>query len=89
VENAASTQGQNGQGITAAALEKCRPLLDGMENRDLIYSIMLLNSRPTGNAELSSERNLARAYLESQASGRATNQVYAAISGMALRAFEA
>ena len=88
VETAAASQGHHGEGVSATALRQCRPLLDGMENRDTIYSIMLLGSSP-GSSELTSERELAKRYLESQANGRATNQVFATISGMALRAFEA
>ncbi|KAK6380937.1 hypothetical protein LTS17_005138 [Exophiala oligosperma] len=87
VENAATSQGPNGNGISPTAVQQCRPLLDGMENRDIIYSIMLLGSRTTGNGDLTSERELAKRYLESQANGRATNPVFATISGMALRAY--
>ncbi|KAL6251194.1 hypothetical protein RBB50_001402 [Rhinocladiella similis] len=87
VETAATSQGPNGEGISPAAVQQCRPLLDGMENRDIIYSIMLLGSRANGNGDLTSERELAKRYLESQANGRATNQVFATISGMALRAY--
>jgi len=88
VEVAAASQGRSGEGVSAEVLRRCRPLLDGKENRDTIYSIMLLGSR-RGNGDLTSERELARRYLESQTTGRATNQVFATISGMALRAFEA
>ncbi|KAJ9606566.1 hypothetical protein H2200_008574 [Cladophialophora chaetospira] len=87
VEAAAATQASSGIGLSPAAVRQCRPLLDGMENRDIVYSIMLLASG--GNGDLTSERELAKRYLETQANGRATNQVFATISGMALRAFEA
>ncbi|KIW12941.1 hypothetical protein PV08_08128 [Exophiala spinifera] len=87
VETAATSQGPNGEGISRAAVQQCRRLLDGMENRDIIYSIMLLGSKTNGNGDLTSERELAKRYLESQANGRATNQVFATISGMALRAY--
>ncbi|KAK4943867.1 hypothetical protein LTR10_016583 [Elasticomyces elasticus] len=87
VEAAAASQVVPGQGISPAEVRQCRPLLDGMENRDIIYSIMLLGSRTSGNGDLTSERELAKRFLESQANGRATNQVFATISGMALRAF--
>ncbi len=87
VETAAASQGPSGEGVSPSAVKQCRPLLDGMENRDIVYSIMLLGSRTNGNGDLTSERELAKRYLESQANGRATNQVFATISGMALRAF--
>lgn len=86
IQDAAASQDQGDQGISATA-QQSRPLLDGMENRDIIYSIMLLRSK--GNGEPSSERELAKRFLESEASGRATNQVFGTIAGMALRAFEA
>lgn len=90
VEAAAASQGPRGEGISPPVVKQCRPYLDGMENRDIIYSIMLLGSKSNGNGngELASERDLARRYLETQANGRATNQVFATVSGMALRAFE-
>jgi hypothetical protein len=87
VEAAAATRSSSGSGLSGAAVRLCRSFLDGMENRDIIYSIMLLASG--GNGDLTSERELAKRYLETQANGRATNQVFATISGMALRAFEA
>ena len=87
VEAAAATQSSSGIGLSAAAVRQCRPLLDGIESRDIIYSIMLLASG--GNGDLTSERELAKRFLGSQANGRATNQVFATLSGMALRAFEA
>ncbi|KEF56070.1 uncharacterized protein A1O9_07651 [Exophiala aquamarina CBS 119918] len=87
VETAAANQHPNGHGVPSAILSQIRPLLDSQENRDTIYSIMLLGSRAAGHSELSSERDLAKRYLETQASGRATNQVFVTISGMALRAF--
>ncbi|OAL18305.1 hypothetical protein AYO22_10883 [Fonsecaea multimorphosa] len=86
VERAAASQRADGSGLSAAAVRQCRPYLDGMENRDVIYSMMLLASG--GNGDLTSERELAKRYLETQANGRATNQVFATLSGMALRAFE-
>ncbi|KAL2430586.1 hypothetical protein ABEF95_011405 [Exophiala dermatitidis] len=91
VEATAASQGRAGEGISPSAVTECRQFLDGMENRDIIYSIMLLASKPRSgnNGDLTSERELAKRFLESQASGRATNQVFATISGMALRAFEA
>ena len=84
---AASTQEASTAGLSAAAVRECRPFLDGMENRDIVYSAMLLAAG--GNGDLTSERELAKRYLETQANGRATNQVFATLSGMALRAFEA
>lgn len=89
VEAAAASQGPERDGISPAAVQDCRRYLDGMENRDIIYSILLLASKSRGNGDLTSERELAKRYLDSQANGRATNQVFATISGMALRAFEA
>ena len=87
VAAATATQSSSEPGLSAAAVRQCRPFLDGMENRDIIYSIMLLASG--GNGDLTSERELAKRYLETEANGRATKQVFATISGMALRAFEA
>lgn len=87
VETAAASLDPNGHGITSALLNRIRPLLDNQENRDTIYSIMLLGSREARQSELSPERDLAKRYLETQANGRATNQVLVTISGMALRAF--
>ncbi|EXJ85057.1 hypothetical protein A1O3_05732 [Capronia epimyces CBS 606.96] len=88
VEAAATSQDPEGEGISPLAVQECRRFLDGMESRDVIYSIMLLGSKSSGNGDLTSERELARRYLASQANGRATNQVLATVSGMALRAFE-
>lgn len=88
VETAASSQDPNGQGVPLALLNPIRRLLDNQENRDLIYSVILLGSRAAAQGELASERELAKRYLETQANGRATNQVFVTISGMALRAFE-
>jgi len=85
IDAAAASQGQGNERISSVARQS-RGLLDGLENRDVIYSIMLLGSQ--GNGDLSSERELARRFLESEASGRATNQVFATIAGMALRAFD-
>ena len=86
VQIAAATQDGSGTGLLPSAVRQCRPFLDGMENRDIIYSIMLLASGENG--DFTSERELAKRYLETQANGRATNQVFATVSGMALRAFE-
>jgi hypothetical protein len=85
VATAASSRTSSGAGLSAAAVRRCRQFLDGMESRDIVYSMMLLAS--DGNGDLTSERELAKRYLETQANGRATNQVFATISGMALRAF--
>jgi len=88
VEAAAASQSPGAEeGLSPTAVRACRPLLDGMETRDIIYSIMLLASRTSGNGDLTSERELAKRYLESEVNGRATNQVFATICGMALRAF--
>jgi hypothetical protein len=86
VEAAAGSQHTPGAGLSPEAVRRCRHFLDGLESRDIIYSIMLLASG--GNGDLTSERELAKRYLEAQANGRATNQVFATISGMALRAFD-
>lgn len=88
VEATAASQGSNGKGVSPSAVRQCRPYLDGMENRDIIYSLMLLGANSGENGDLTSERELAKRYLQSQANGRATNQVFATISGMALRAFD-
>lgn len=82
------------------AITQCRGLLDGMENRDIIYSILLQtqSTPPTPNPSSSSdgtispdrarEKDLAKRFLQSQADGRATNQVFSTIASMAIRAFE-
>ena len=87
VETAASSQDPNGLGVPSPLLNPIRKLLDNQESRDTIFSIMLLGSKATAQGDLSSERELAKRYLETQANGRATNQVFVTIAGMALRAF--
>ena len=51
----------------------------------LFTAILLLGWGKNGDP--SSERELAVRYLQTEAQGRATNQVCATLSGMALRAF--
>ena len=79
-------------------LECLRKMLDGRENRDIIFSAMLLSTGPgpAANEDNHSpnrsakrqERELARRFLESEANGRATKLVLANMAGIALRAFQ-
>ena len=68
------------------AMEQVKALADGKENRDIIYAALLLGWGRNGDP--SSERELAKRFLQAQAMGRATNLVYATIAGMSLRAFD-
>ena len=81
----AQGKGEDGDNEIRAMLEQVKGLLDGKETRDIIYSILLLAWGKNGDP--SSERELAVRYLQTEAQGRATNQVCATLSGMALRAF--
>lgn len=67
------------------AMEQVKSLADGKENRDIIYATLLLGWGKNGDP--SSERELAKRFLQTEAIGRATNLVYATLAGMALRAF--
>lgn len=89
LETIATAQGRGEEGVAEikGMLEHVKSLLDGRENRDIIYSILLLGWGKNGDP--SSERELARRYLQTEAQGRSTNQVCATLSGMALRAFDA
>ncbi|RMZ92426.1 hypothetical protein DV736_g308, partial [Chaetothyriales sp. CBS 134916] len=60
-------------------------LAEGRENRDILYAILLLGWGKNGDP--SSERELAKRFLQSEAQGRATELVFATIAGMGLRAF--
>jgi len=68
-----------------SAFSQVKSLLDNMENRDIIYSVLLLRS--SGESGLAAERELAKRFLGNEAAGRATNQVFGTLAGMALRAF--
>ena len=81
----AQGKGEDGDNEIRSMLEHIKGLLDGKESRDIIYSILLLSWGKNGDP--SSERELAVRYLQTEAQGRATNQVCATLSGMALRAF--
>lgn len=87
VEKAAANQAPDGSGVSLTALRQIQPYRDQQENRDIIYSIMLLGSTQAGQSELSSEQGLVRTFLQNEARGRATNLVFSTLSGMALRAF--
>lgn len=87
VESAAANQAPDGSGVSLKALKQIQPYRDQQENRDIIYSIMLLGSKQAGQSGLSSEQGLVRTFLQNEARGRATNLVFSTLSGMALRAF--
>jgi len=88
LESIATAQGRGVEGIAdiQESLLHIKKLLDGRENRDIVYSMLLLGWGKNGDP--SSERELAKRYLQSEATGRATDQVCATLSGMALRAFD-
>ncbi|RMD41740.1 hypothetical protein DV735_g3393, partial [Chaetothyriales sp. CBS 134920] len=67
------------------AMEQIKSLAEGRENRDILYAILLLGWGKNGDP--SSERELAKRFLQSEAQGRATELVFATIAGMGLRAF--
>lgn len=68
-------------------ITEIKRFLDGMENRDILYSALLLGWGVSEDP--SSERELSKSFLHNQAGGRATNAVAASLSGMCLRALDA
>ena len=89
LESIASFQGRGGDGvieIKETLLPQLRALLDGRESRDVIYSAVMLGWGKNGDP--SSERELAKRFLQMEASGRATELVCKTMAGMALRAFD-
>lgn len=89
---------ERGRGINAVeeeCLHKCRMLLDNYENRDVLYSIMLM--RHIGEiydgqvADMDAIKNwmTAEGFLFSQSEGQATNMVMTRFCSMALRPWSA
>jgi hypothetical protein len=78
-------------------LSKCRKLLDNFENRDVIYSIMLMrhvgekwNEKQIEDAEDERDKKdwlAAKRFLESEAGGQAMNVVIKRFCSMVLRAW--
>jgi hypothetical protein len=68
------------------SIAQIKAFLDGKENRDVLYSALLLGWGINGDP--SSERELGKRFLHNQAGGRATNAVAASLSGMCLRALD-
>ena len=78
-------------------LSKCRKLLDNWENRDVIYSVMLMrhigekwHDKQIEEADDERDRKdwlAAKAFLQSEADGRAMNIVVKRFCAMALRAW--
>jgi hypothetical protein len=83
--------------VAERILSKCRKLLDNLENRDVIYSVMLLRhigekwpDRPIGEADDERDRKdwlAAKGFLQSSADGRAMNIVVKRFCAIALRAW--
>jgi hypothetical protein len=89
LESIASAQGRGDDGVTEikeVLLDQARALLDGKESRDVIYSAVMLGWGKNG--EPSSERELAKRFLQTESSGRATELVSKTLAGMGLRAFD-
>ncbi len=89
LEAIASAQGRGNGGVAEIKerlLPQARALLDGRESRDVIYSAVMLGWDKNGDP--SSERELAKRFLQAECSGRATDLVCKTVSGMALRAFD-
>ena len=89
LESIASAQGRGDDGVTEIKemlLPQTRALLDRRESRDVIYSAVMLGWGKNGDP--SSERELAKRFLQTQSSGRATELVCKTVAGMALRAFD-
>jgi white-opaque regulator 2 len=89
LESVASAQGRGDDGISEikdSFLPQVRGLLDGRENRDIIYSTIMLGWGKNGDP--SSERELAKRFLQTEASSRATELVCKTMAGMAMRAFD-
>jgi white-opaque regulator 2 len=78
-------------------LSKCRKLLDNLENRDVIYSVMLMrhigekwHDKQIGEADDERDRKdwlAAKGFLQSEADGRAMNIVVKRFCAIALRAW--
>lgn len=78
-------------------LSKCRKLLDNWENRDVIYSVMLMrhigekwHDKQIEEADDERDRKdwlAAKGFLQSEADGRAMNTVVKRFCAMALRAW--
>jgi hypothetical protein len=88
LENIATLQGRGVAGTEQIrdSMAYIKGRLDGKENRDVLYSALLLGWGVNGDP--SSERELGRRFLHNEAAGRATNPVAASMSGMCLRALE-
>ena len=89
LESIATAQGRGTSGIVEIKerlLPQARALLDGRESRDVIYSAVMLGWGKNGDP--SSERELAKRFLQTECSGRATELVCKTVAGMALRAFD-
>jgi hypothetical protein len=90
LEYMATAQGHGESGVDEIKhnlLPQARGLLDGKENRDVIYSAAMLGWGKNGDP--SSERELAKRFLLTQSQGRATDLVSKTLAGMALTAFDA
>lgn len=85
------------QGIENA-LSSCRGLLENRENRDVIYSIMIVrhigaNKIDTKQPETNDEKDtnaklaVAKRLVEDEASGKGTNQVVQRLCGVAARSW--
>ena len=71
--------------VTTTLLPQMKRLLDGKENRDILYSLCLLGWGI--NNDPSSERELARRFLQNEFGGRANHSaVLGSVAGMCLRA---
>lgn len=82
-------------------LAQCRQLLDSKENRDVLYSIVIarhLGARvaefpnnlpqPQDNEENDDKKLfVAKNFIESEAGGKGTNQVFQRVCGMAVRSW--
>lgn len=91
LESIATMQGRSSNrgdddGDIRASIAQIKGLLDGRENRDVLYAALLLGWGVNGDP--SSERELGRRFLHNQAGGRATDAVVASVCGMCLRALE-
>lgn len=85
-----------------ANLTACRTLLDSMENRDVIYSIMVARyygpkvsgfpdrmrqPETNGEKDIDAKLAVAKRLLEDEAAGRGTNQVVQRLCGAAVRSW--
>lgn len=84
---AGTINAQNTSEITNTLIPQLKTLLDGKENRDILYSLCLLGwGENLGDP--SSERELARRFLQNEAGGRAGGVVFGALAGMCQRAHD-